>query len=211
MIPVANYLGWIRKRPRTWMACLGLVVIVFTILWGIRQAQIEKKVAQYVEQLGGKVEWQYGCVRYVSLGRVVSMGITEPYIDDDKLCEVIEQLNRLFVLKSLDLSESGITDRSSKCLGTLKNVQWLYIDYTNLTDASVGYIARIDTLNYLSIQDTKITDMGVQYLRENSNSLCKINRYIDVREDEYISGCAGSNREEEWFSNFFEYLQKHDE
>ena len=107
----------IKIRPGLWFyyILLGIFVLGAIGLF-ICHLRTEKNIANQVQKLGGAVEWENSCVRYVYNLRKV---------DDIKLRTLTDKLASLSSLKSLDISGSKVTDNGLQHLEGLTSLQWL--------------------------------------------------------------------------------------
>lgn len=65
---------------------------------------------------------------------------------------------------SVDLSATGITDRSVALLAAAKDLRMIRLNETDITDASINTIVNLQNLESVNLFGTKVTDAGVKKL-----------------------------------------------
>lgn len=98
----------------------------------------------------------------IKLGKLTRLQHLELYMCHDITDDGMDVLNSLSHLRSLILSESGITDAS---LSKLTNIQKLDLFQSDITDDGLLILSRMTTLYALNISYCEnITDTGLQHL-----------------------------------------------
>lgn len=106
-------------------------------------------------KLGGEVE--------VGVGeKVISVDLDGKEVGDEQLA----QLAVLADLKSLNLSNTAITNAGLKQLVSLKKLKFLYLFGTRITDAGMESLAGLPRLEVLCLDQTEITDVGLKSLED---------------------------------------------
>ena len=65
---------------------------------------------------------------------------------------------------SVDLSATGITDRSVALLAPAENLRMVRLNETEITDASINTLVKLQNLESVNLFGTKVTDAGVKKL-----------------------------------------------
>jgi hypothetical protein len=87
-------------------------------------------------------------------------------IGDSDLAGVVDDVNTLGNVGTLDLSETAITDKSIAEIKRLTTVTALYLTSVNITDEALGNIAAISTLKEVALTGPGVTEDGVAALQE---------------------------------------------
>jgi len=74
-------------------------------------------------------------------------------------------------IATLSLYNTGITAKSMKQIGTLKNLQSLMITNSPIDDESLKHLSDLQQLGSLRLQGTKVTGEGMATLKENLKNL----------------------------------------
>jgi Leucine-rich repeat (LRR) protein len=78
-------------------------------------------------------------------------------------------IGKITYLKTLDLSQTKITDAGLKELSQLKGMTWLQVGGTAITDAGVSNLIELSNIKWLDLSGTKITDVGLNELKSLKN------------------------------------------
>lgn len=141
------------KSARIPIASWSIIVfmlIIFMVpgLIFVKHLQLERRTAEKIADLGGDVQREFGCVRYVSCN----------HINDAKLALLVNELHQAAYLKSLSLSDCPITDEGLKSISGLDNLRWLYLGNTRITDAGVHHLTKLVNLEYLDLRETAVSE-----------------------------------------------------
>lgn len=88
-------------------------------------------------------------------------GGDQAYLDENAL--------GLTNLRSLDLTDSEVTDAGLEHLKGLSGLSSLYLKGTQITDAGLEHLAELASLEVLFLADTQITDAGLEHLKGLTN------------------------------------------
>ncbi|MFD2255654.1 c-type cytochrome domain-containing protein [Luteolibacter algae] len=87
-------------------------------------------------------------------------------LNDDIFAEVGPVIAQLV---SLDLSATGVTDRTVALLEPAENLRMIRLSETQITDAAMDTLAKLQNLESINLYGTKVTDAGVKKLSELPN------------------------------------------
>jgi hypothetical protein len=99
-------------------------------------------------------------------------------IDDDDLCQLIQDLDDFKMIISLDLSENRkISDDGLACLKTLPQLIYLNLSSCDLTNAGLPYLLALPRLKSLNLSYChRLTDIGLRTLKSLPNL-----EYLDLQ------------------------------
>ncbi len=66
----------------------------------------------------------------------------------------------------LDLARTNIEDGALEIIGTLTNLQRLYLQHTSLEGTGLSFLTKLDQLEYLNLFGTEIDDSALDHLTE---------------------------------------------
>lgn len=69
----------------------------------------------------------------------------------------------------LDLARTNIEDGALEIIGTLTNLQRLYLQHTSLEGTGLSFLTELDQLEYLNLFGTEIDDSALDHLTEIEN------------------------------------------
>jgi Leucine-rich repeat (LRR) protein len=90
-----------------------------------------------------------------------SLDLSHSNIDD----EALRSLSGMPDLRSLDLSETKITDAGVAVLAEHRNLQSLDLSQTGVTDVALPPLVKLPYLSQLDLRETQITEAAVRELR----------------------------------------------
>lgn len=184
------------SRKRWFQFSLGSLLILVT-LWAIlfswlgpqiRQIPEEKRLAERIEQLGGRINWGgagqgRGKNRLWYIG---SLDLSGTNVNDDDLAEIAllpelthlclnntrisakgsAHLRRATGLKQLELSGTAITDEELQQFQSISGLEVLKLDGCAITDDGLRHLAGFVELWMLNLDRTAITDNGLIHLAQ---------------------------------------------
>jgi hypothetical protein len=180
------------KRKRRWFQFSLRTVMIFTALvavvcgWlgsKIERKREERDAVKAIEALGGVVIYDFQWVDYEFVsdapppgpawlrsllgdeffGAVDFVALrSRPEAIDDSL----ESFKGLAQLRTLLLSETGVSDAGLAHLRGLTHLRRLSLNRTNVTDAGIVNLYGLAELESLELAHTKVTDAGVKDLQK---------------------------------------------
>lgn len=115
-------------------------------------------VVQHLRDLGAALDVDQD-------GEIVSFALNPAIIDDSLLHEIA----LLSSLKSLNLSDSNVTDDGLAYLNKCSRLKWLFLDYTRITDEGLATLSTIESLEILNLMNVFVTDVGISHLAKLTN------------------------------------------
>jgi len=146
------------RRLAAAVAAAALVAAGLAALW---RASVTDRALDALDHLGGQAGYRK------SVGPVPSevvVGLTGYAVDDATLAAA--HLDRLPDLRSLDLSDSRVTDAGLAGLAALTGLEELVlIGDIGITDAGLAHLRGLARLRKLDLRSTRVTPAGVARLR----------------------------------------------
>lgn len=129
-------------------------------------------------------EWRRDPLKWEACGRLETLGATigpieeegvaieilrhadDRPIQDGDIPGIVRDVNTLGNVRTLDLSESEITDRAMKYLGRLRSVQQLHMVSTGITDNGLKHLTTIPRLMGIGLSGTAVSDRAIVHLAQ---------------------------------------------
>lgn len=130
----------------------------------------DRKVAEWVLSVGGKIKTNLGEVRSVATLPADSFHITQITLSDQKKLagKNLSFLAVLSHLVQLDLRGTDIGDAELAHLGTQTGLVFLNLNNTNVSDAGMTHIGRLTALKSLDLRGAAVGDSGLTQLKSLS-------------------------------------------
>lgn len=122
-----------------------LMATVYGMLTVWMPYQREQRIAREIESLGGKVEFKYCGPNWISQS-----------IRDRTLF-----FERIW---SIDLRGRTLSSNLHSELGSLTNLEFLNLNYTQVTDAGLERVKGLNKLTSVGLVSTQVTDAGLEHL-----------------------------------------------
>jgi Leucine-rich repeat (LRR) protein len=113
----------------------------------------EKIAAEKIEELDFMV------VREGEEHHVTSIQRKGKHVDK----QVFELLPDLFILGTVNVSDTDVSDEQLKSLKSLKHLSSLLLSGTNITDEGISHLRNHEALESMHMKNTKITDAGIEF------------------------------------------------
>jgi hypothetical protein len=106
----------------------------------------------------------------------------KPQLNDDNAPKMLHELRWLVLLRSLDVSNTAISDVSVARIGDeLGGLERLNLARTQTTDASIESLVRMRRLEVLDITGTRLSNAGMDELRKRLPRATIIQDSVDIR------------------------------
>jgi hypothetical protein len=132
----------------------------------MREAERQRRVVEAMESVRyyspAPPVWVTKLVGRDFLSDVVDMDSPDPIKVNDRILTNVEVLTEL---KSLNLSDTRITDSGLEKLRGLKTLRLLALSGTQVTNNGLDHIMGLTRLETLSLHDTEISDAGLEHLK----------------------------------------------
>lgn len=93
-------------------------------------------------------------------------GRDEKSIDDDRVAAVVPALNRLPGLGEVDLTRSGITDRSLAALAKVPRLRRINITDTQVTEVGLEHLKSLPNLESLHLREGQLDEGELRHLHD---------------------------------------------
>ena len=160
-----------------------MVIVVVTLVTAVAKRMYDRKVAvNQIQEVNGTMGFGYfkpeflrqlvddeECCRVplrVSLGPIAN---DKAELDDEILASVSDALQSFNLMRTLDIRESAITDKSANVLASLTQVSNLRLTDTKISDITIQRLKELPQLRSLSINGTAVTDACVDDLAAMEN------------------------------------------
>jgi len=136
--------------------------------------QRNRKVAQWVLQIGGKVVVRTldGEKLDISAQNIAEFpnkpfAVEDIYLFQNKVITdgALTNLTRLVHLKTLNVADTKTTDAGLPFVGRLRSLEYLYLGGTRVSDKGMPFLSSLTNMRLLGLNFTKVTDAGMPYLR----------------------------------------------
>ena len=168
LAPVGRRFG---LRACAMAGILTASICLLTANW-ILDVQQERKAADEIERLGGRVHYAWRLDEKIQVASAKSdpapgwllpgdaflSGVFLPGCHEESLDQKLACLKRLRNLRWLDLSNAGITDAALVHVAGLARLESLSLRFTPITDEGVRLLESSARLKWLDLTNTRVTD-----------------------------------------------------
>jgi Ran GTPase-activating protein (RanGAP) involved in mRNA processing and transport len=99
-----------------------------------------------------------------------TLNLTNTSISDEDMIHI----SKLYNLTTLYLGNAGISDNGLKYIINLQKLEILYLVGNNISDEGLDYIIHITSLRKIELGGTKITDKGIYKIADNLDKLTEL-------------------------------------
>ena len=166
---------WFQFSLRTLFVVVTLLCVTLGVV--LHRARARREALQAIDELGGGYSitiggpaWLRSIVKddkyFYDISRISFRNRPERPFTDEDLASVIDSINVFKRAKTLDLTDTDVTDNGSRHLCRVQNLERLRLGSTTITDAGLTDAGLVNleplvSLQELDISDTTVTDEGI--------------------------------------------------
>jgi hypothetical protein len=142
----------------------ALAIISVWLGWYVGKIRQKQSAVAIIEECGGIVVYDYQWSESMAWKpNAVPPGPKwmRWLLGDNYAAEPVE----VQLYKDRGMSPERFTDAEARCIGSLRELEWLVLSDTRITDAGLRQFKTLKKLRRLDVDDTLVTDDGVEELQ----------------------------------------------